>query len=736
MRGMWARIGGQKQSLPIELEPLILAVKDHNKNADFALIEKAYRVAAQCHAGQTRKNGEPFITHPLAVATIAASLGVNEATIAAALLHDTVEDTPYTLEQLTADFGPEIAKMVDGVTKLDKIAYGENAKAETIRKMVLAMSKDIRVLIIKLSDRLHNMRTLRHMRQDRQLAIAKETLEIFAPLAHRLGMNTIKWELEDLAFSTLEPKIYHEIVKMVAERAPMREESLHVIISQVREDMATAGIEISVYGRPKHYYSIYQKMVVRGRDFDDIYDLVGLRILVNSQRDCYGALGVLHARWTPIPGRFKDYIAMPKFNLYQSLHTTVAGPGGKAVEFQIRTHEMHRQAEYGVAAHWKYKEGKTSGAEINWVAQISDWQQEMASSGEFLDNLRFEVAAEEVFVFTPKGDVLSLPKGSTPVDFAYQVHTQVGHKCIGARVNGRLVPLESELSSGDSVEVLVSKSENAGPSRDWLEFVRSPKARAKIRQYFQRERREEYIELGKDRLTKELRRRRLAVQKLLTAESMSDLTEHFRVQDTNALYAALGEGKISAQAVVERIVTQVGGMDEVADLASEDTPIIMDSVPAATGTHNDAGIEVQGDPTVLVKLAHCCLPVPGDEIVGFVTRGDGVSVHRADCSNVKNLMLRPERIVEVSWAPTAASAFTVALHIEGIDRTGVLADIAKVISEQHISMTSGALTTTKDRVFRFRITFDTTSPKHLEHVINSLKKIQGIYDVYRLKSTL
>ncbi|MFP5416324.1 MAG: RelA/SpoT family protein, partial [Actinomycetes bacterium] len=472
MRRMLALLGSQKPPSTAALDPLFSAMRQHHQRVDTALIERAYRTAEQYHEGQLRKSGDTYITHPLAVATILAGLGLNEPTICAALLHDTVEDTGYTLGQLTADFGQEVAAMVDGVTKLDKVVYGESAKAETIRKMVVAMSRDIRVLVIKLADRLHNMRTISSLRQDKQIRIAKDTLEIYAPLAHRLGMNAIKWELEDLAFSVLEPKIYNEIVKLVAERAPLRDQYLSTVISQVREDLAENKIQATVYGRPKHYYSIYQKMMVRGRDFYDIYDLVGLRILVETKRECYDVLGVLHARWRPLPGRFKDYIAMPKFNLYQSLHTTVIGPGGKPVEIQIRTHDMHRRAEYGVAAHWKYKEvakgsqvTDAAGNDMAWLRQLVDWQKETADPSEFLDSLRFEIAGGEVYVFTPKGDVIALPAGSTPVDFAYAVHTEVGHRTMGARVNGRLVPLDSTLENGDVVDVFTSKSETAGPSR-------------------------------------------------------------------------------------------------------------------------------------------------------------------------------------------------------------------------------------------------------------------------------
>jgi len=733
MRQVLARIGAQRNQPAPVLDPLIRIVSTHRPKADVALIERAYRTAEHYHTGQLRKSGDAYITHPLAVATILAELGMNDATLCAALLHDTVEDTSYTVAQLTADFGQEIAAMVDGVTKLDKIAYGESAKAETIRKMVLAMSKDIRVLVIKLADRLHNMRTIGYLRQDKQMAIARDTLEIFAPLAHRLGMNAIKWELEDLSFATLQPKVYDEIVKLVAARAPLREDYLRTVTEQVRADLSEAGIKATVYGRPKHYYSIYQKMVVRGRDFADIYDLVGLRILVDTQRDCYAALGTLHARWNPIPGRFKDFIAMPKFNLYQSLHTTVLGPGGKAVELQIRTHDMHRQAEYGVAAHWKYKEGKADGTELNWVQQISQWQRETEDPGEFLDTLRFEIATDEVFVFTPKGDVINLPQGATPVDFAYAVHTEVGHRTIGARVNGRLVSLESALASGDVVEVLTSKAANAGPSRDWLGFVKSPRARGKIRQHFMRERREESIEHGKELLTRQLRRSGLPLQRLLTPEHMSGLVGHFRIADTDALYAALGEGSIGAQAVVQRLIASEGGAEAVAELRDEDQSVI--SRPRRTRSSSDeAGVVVQGSPNVWVKLARCCRPVPGDEILGFVTRENGVSVHRVDCTNSESLRHQSDRLVEVAWAPTATSSFLVAMHVEGLDRTGILSEVTRIMGEHHISIQSATLNTTKDHIFKFRFTFETTDPTHLEHLIEAVRKVPGVYDVFRLKN--
>ncbi len=553
-------------------------------------------------------------------------------TLCAALLHDTIEDTPYTLDQCRKDFGDEVTLLVDGVTKLDKVKYGDSAQAETIRKMVVAMSRDIRVLVIKLADRLHNMRTLRHLKSEKQERVARETLEIYAPLAHRLGMNTIKWELEDLAFSTLHPKVYDEIVRMVAERAPARDEFLTGVVNRVQNDLKGAKIKCTVTGRPKHYYSIYQKMIVRGRDFADIYDLVGIRILVESLRDCYAALGVLHARWNPLPGRFKDYVAMPKFNMYQSLHTTVIGPEGKPVELQIRTFSMHRRAEYGVAAHWKYKEAvsgagdtdapllrgaggvskESNAGEMAWLKQVVDWQQETADPGDFLDSLRYEINATEVYVFTPRGDVQSLPAGSTPVDFAYAVHTEVGHRCIGARVNGRLVPLESTLDNGDVVEVFTSKAPGAGPSRDWLGFVKSPRARSKIRQWFTKERREEAIEQGKESIARLLRKEGLPLQRLLSLEVLQTVAKDLHLVDVSALYAAVGEGNVGAQNVVKRVIDLHGGEDGSAEDQAEALVVPTETDRRRRASRGDAGVVVHGMSDVLVKLARCCTPVPGD----------------------------------------------------------------------------------------------------------------------------
>ncbi|HEX5334008.1 MAG TPA: bifunctional (p)ppGpp synthetase/guanosine-3',5'-bis(diphosphate) 3'-pyrophosphohydrolase [Cellulomonas sp.] len=737
VRSRLARFGSRGAATSPAIEPLLLAIHSNHPKADLSVVEQAYVVAERAHRGQLRKSGDPYITHPVAVATILAELGMTPPTLAAALLHDTVEDTDYSLEQLRAEFGPEIAMLVDGVTKLDKVQFGEAAQAETVRKMVVAMSRDIRVLVIKLADRLHNARTWKFVASASAEKKARETLEIYAPLAHRLGMNTIKWELEDLSFATLYPKVYEEIVHLVSERAPAREEYLAVVRDQVSADLRAAKIKATVTGRPKHYYSIYQKMIVRGRDFTDIYDLVGVRVLVDSVRDCYAVLGALHARWNPVPGRFKDYIAMPKFNLYQSLHTTVIGPGGKPVEIQIRTHDMHRRAEYGVAAHWKYKENAklgptttdSSGNDMTWLRQLVDWQKETADPSEFLDSLRFEIAGAEVYVFTPKGDVMALPAGSTPVDFAYAVHTEVGHRTMGARVNGRLVPLDSTLENGDVVDVFTSKSETAGPSRDWMGFVKSPRARNKIRQWFSKERREEAIEHGKDAIAKAMRKQNLPIQRLLSHEALVALAHEMRHADVSSLYAAIGEGQVSAATVVQRLVHSMGGEPGAEEDLAETTLPGVSKRRVRTG---DSGVIVKGVDDVWVKLAKCCTPVPGDEIVGFVTRGAGVSVHRTDCVNVGALRAEPERIVEVEWTQGGSGLFLVQIQVEALDRSRLLSDVTRVLSDHHVNILSASVSTSRDRVALSRFVFEMAEPSHLASVLAAVRKVEGVFDVYRL----
>ncbi len=714
-----------------EVDAVVAAVLQFHPKSDASSIRRAFAVAAEYHKGQARRSGEPYITHPLAVARILADLGMTAPTIIAGLLHDTVEDTDYTIEALTADFGDEVAHLVDGVTKLDKVKYGEASAAETVRKMVVSMARDIRVLVIKLADRLHNMRTMAAMPPHKREAKSRETLEIFAPLAHRLGMNTIKWELEDLSFQYLYPKRYEEIVRLVGERAPARQQLLEEVVSQIKQELTASHIEATVSGRPKHYYSVYQKMIVRGRDLDDNYDLVGVRVLVDSVRDCYGVLGIVHAKWNPIPGRFKDYIAMPKFTMYQSLHTTVIGPHGKPVEVQIRTNEMHRQAEYGVAAHWRYKDGgKEAPDEFSWLRQLLDWQRETEDPDEFLDSLRFDLGSSEVYAFTPKGDVIALPTGSTPIDFAYAVHTDIGHKCVGARVNGKLVPLDSVLANGDVVEVFTSRAESAGPSRDWLNFAASPRAKAKIKSWFTKERREEHAEQGKDAIIRGMRKQGLPLQRLMTQQSMAALAADLRYPDVSALYTAVGEGKVGASTIVQRLVALHGG-DEGAleDLSEATTPTTR---PRKGLPHGVPGITVKGTDDVLVKLARCCTPMPGDAVLGYVTRGNGVSVHRTDCANAKALMAEADRTVEVEWQARTGAVFLVNIQIEAIDRSRLLSDITRALSDQQVNILSASVTTTRDRVALSKFTFEMSDPRQLGQVLRTVRAIDGVYDCYRV----
>ena len=719
-------------------EALLRTVRHHHPKADLSQIERAHEVATVAHAGQTRRSGEPYITHPIAVAQILAELGIGVKTIVAALLHDTVEDTPYTLDEVAATFGAEVAMLVDGVTKLDKVKYGDSAQAETVRKMIVAMSKDIRVLVIKLADRLHNARTWGFMPRESAERKARETLEIYTPLAHRLGIQTLKWELEDLSFAVLHPKIYQEIENLVAQRTPQRESFVQEVVGAVRGDLKTAKIRGDVAGRPKQYYSIYQKMVVRGREFDEIYDLVGIRVIVNSVRDCYAILGSIHARWTPLPGRFKDYIATPKFNLYQSLHTTVMGPSGRPVEIQIRTPEMHHRAEFGVAAHWMYKDRMAGGkgtdalnvqdTDMAWLAHISDWQADTEDPGEFLDSLRFEIGAKEVYVFTPKGRVIGLPTGATPIDFAYAVHTEIGHRTMGAKVNGRLVPLESTLTTGDVIEVLTSKNPDAAPSQDWLNFVKSTRTRNKIKQWFTKERRDEAVEQGKDSIARTMRKQNLPLQKLMSQDTLGEVAGQLRYEDVSALYAAVGEGHVSTQSVIEKILANVSDEGD-----TESAEFVFPSKSRSKTTrHSDSGVLVRGAPDILVKLSKCCTPVPGDVITGFVTRGQGVSVHQTSCHNVKSLLNEPERLIEVEWAPSSNSIFMVHIQIEALDRAGLLSDVTRVLSENHVNILSASVSTSNDRLALSRFVFEMSDTVHLDRLLNSVRRIDAVYDVYRV----
>ena len=733
-RSRLAKITGWK-SEQSELETLLKTLKKFHSKDNTELVSKAYEVAKRQHLGQKRLSGIDYITHPVAVATILAEIGMSSETLAAALLHDTVEDTGYSIQKLEEDFGPEVARLVDGVTKLDKVKYGEASTAETVRKMVVAMAKDIRVLLVKLADRLHNMRTLEFLPAAKQEQKARETLEIFAPLAHRLGMNAIKWELEDLSFAGLYPKMYDEIVHLVSQRAPQRDRDIAEVIEFVQKDLNGAKIKAELSGRPKHYYSVYQKMIVRGRDFNEIYDLVGIRILVEDVRDCYATLGTIHARWNPVPGRFKDYIAMPKFNLYKSLHTTVIGNNGRAIEFQIRTHDMHKEAEYGVASHWRYKERQSNDSkpadEMAWLRQLVDWQKETEDPDEFLDSLRYDLGQQdEIFVFTPAGDVVALPNGSTPVDFAYAVHTEVGNQCVGARVNGKLVSLDSKLSSGDNIEIFTTKSETAGPSQDWLNFAVSTRAKSKIKAWFLKERREEYLEKGKDEIAKLLRKQNLPLHRLMANQALVGVAHELRIKGIDELYSIVGEGKVSAQTVVSKLLQLHGGEEGATeDLAEATAPT---RVRRSGASSNSPTVNVKGIDDVYTRLSRCCTPVPGDEIFGYVTRGEGVSVHRNDCTNATDLMKEKERIVETTWPESGSGIYMVNIQVEALDRNGLLSDVTRTLSEHHVNILSASVSTSRDRIALSRFVFEMADPKHLGSVLGAVKNIAGVYDVYRV----
>lgn len=734
------------------LEPIKQVCKAHHPGEDLSILDRAYRRAVIQHSAQRRKSGEPYIIHPLAVSQILADLGMGPIVVAAGLLHDTVEDTDYTLNQCRAEFGDTVAGLVDGVTKLSQLEVGDSAQAETIRKLVVAMSRDVRTLVVKLADRVHNARTWRYVKTTSAQKKARETLDVYAPLANRLGMNAIKTELEELSFKVLYPKIYNEIVVLVARRAGQRDVYLKQILAEINEDLDEQHIKAYVTGRPKDYFSIYQKMIVRGHDFANIYDLVGVRIIVDTIQDCYAALGAVHARWNPVPGRFKDYIAMPKLNMYQSLHTTVVGPGGKPVEIQIRTWDMHRRAEFGIAAHWKYKENGQAGRALSspdksdrkrdvnnqelsdadnlkWIQQLADWTSETPDSNEFLGSLKEDLGSSEVYVFTPKGKIVSLPAHATPVDFAYAVHTEVGHRTMGARVNGRLVPLDTTLDNGDTVEILTSKSDTAGPSRDWLSFVKSPKARNKIRQWFSKERRTEAIEEGRDELTRAMRKRNLPVNALLTTEALIGVADDLNFPNADAVFAAIGDGQISTQNVISHLVKDAGA-DEV-DEEVEQEALPLKPIERKTSS-SSTGVSVKGVGDVWVKLARCCMPVPGDQIIGFITRNQGVSVHRTDCQNMIDLKNKqPERVVEVEWTSTKG-LFMVKIQVEALDRRNLLSDVTRVLSDHGVNIISGTIATGSDRVATSQFSFEMADPQHLNTLLAAVRKIDGVFDVYRL----
>ena len=721
----WRR---QNTTIAEELSPLLTAYKSRHPKGSVSLINTAYEMARSAHANQNRSSGELYINHPIAVARIVADIGLDEVSIVAALLHDAVEDTEITISDVESNFGSEVSAIVDGVTKLERLQFDskEAQQAATMRKMLVAMARDLRVLMIKLADRLHNMRTIAAVPHEKQQRVAQETLDIYAPLAHRLGMQEIKQQLEDLAFAALYPKRYAELDHLVATRAPERNVYLAKTIGQVQQWLDEVKIKAELTARGKHLWSIYEKMVQKGREFDDIYDLLAIRIVVQSEKDCYTVLGAIHGHWKPIVGRFKDYIAMPKFNLYQSLHTTVVGPGGKPIEVQIRTQEMHQRAEWGVASHWAYKDTVTEG-DIDWLNRIIDWQGEVSDPSQFLEILKTDLEQDELFVFTPKGRVITLPVLSTPVDFAYAVHTEVGHSCMGARVNGRLVPLDYKLASGDTCEILVSQGETSEPTEDWLEFVVSPKARSKIKQWLTRERHEDLVENGRDELVERLRQAGLPAQKILSSQVLQDEVALLSFESVNEFFAAIGDQRVDAVATVERMSKRMRD-------GLQPDQLSMSSVGGKiTSVNQKNGVHIDGMPDVLIRLSRCCTPVPPDELMGFMTKGRGVTVHRADCANAAALAEDSARVVDVEWSSDGANTmFIAAVEVKALDRSRLLRDVANALSDEHVNIVACTTHTGSDRVARMRFEFEFADPSHLQSVLRVIKRIDGVYDASRV----
>ena len=731
----WRRNG--RRPAATEITALLDCYRESHRGAPTERIERAFDVASKAHTGQMRLSGEPYIRHPVAVATIVAKLGLDDVTIVAALLHDAVEDTHVALAAIETDFGPDVSRIVDGVTKLDRVHYDtrEQQQAASVRKMIVAIARDLRVLIIKLADRLHNLRTLAVLPAFKQTYIARETLDVYAPLAHRMGMQEVKQQLEDLAFAALEPRRYAEIDQMLQQRAPERDIYLEQVLGDVEFRLAELSINAEVTGRPKNLWSIYEKMVVKGRTFEEIFDLVGIRVIVESVRDCYAALGSIHSAWRPVQGRFKDYVAMPKFNLYQSLHTTVVGPQGKTLEVQIRTREMHQRAEHGVAAHWEYKDGSPS-QDMAWLARIVDWQQETSDPAEFMSNLKIELDTDEVYVFTPQGKVIELPAGATPVDFAYSIHTDVGHSCVGSKVNGRLVALDSRLQSGDVVEIFTSRTEDAGPSRDWLRFVASRRAANKIRQWYSRERRADAIENGRDDLIQALRREGLPARRLLKDKLIETVAEQLNYNSVDLLFLAIGEGHQSAASVAGRCARELQG----ADAGTGDASAGRDRLPTTVrrraerrSASADIGVHVEGLDDILIRLSQCCGPVPPDEIIGFVTRGRGVSVHRADCLNAIGLSEgQAERLIEVEWDADGGGLFSTTIAVHALDRSGLLRDVSDVLAEHRLSILSAHAETGDDFIARMDFEFELADVSQLDSVLSSVLGLEGVFEAYRV----
>lgn len=719
------------------LQKLISKVCEYLPDADLEMITKAYHFCKKCHEGQYRNSGEEYYIHPVNVAMILTDLNMDDTTIIAALLHDVIEDTDITYETLVAEFGEEVANLVDGVTKLKKLKYKskQENQAENLRKMVLAMARDIRVVIIKLADRLHNMRTLEYMTEEKKKEKAIETLEIYAPLAHRLGISKIKWELEDLSLRYLDPKGYYDLVEKVNKRRKEREEYIQRIIEELDENLEKMNIPREISGRPKNFYSIYKKMYYQNKSFDQIFDLTAIRVIVDTIKDCYAVLGIVHTMWKPIPGRFKDYIAMPKPNMYQSLHTTVIGPEGEIFEVQIRTWDMHKTAEYGIAAHWKYKEGTTKSdnfdEKLTWLRQLMEWQKDLKDPKEFMETLKLDLFTDEVYVFTPKGDVINLPAGSTPIDFAYRVHTAIGNSCIGAKVDGRIVPLDYKLKNGNIVEILTSP--NGRPSRDWLKIVKSSQARNKIRQWFKREAREQNIDRGKELLDKELKKRGYKVTEALKDEWLKNIANKIGLNSIDDLYAGLGYGNVTISQVMSKFSEYYKEYFKIEDepLASEVK--VKQKTTSRRKGKADQGVIVKGIDNIKVRFAKCCNPVPGDEIVGYITRGRGLSIHRKDCPNV-SLIGEADRFMEVSWNKYEKAEYQAEIQIKGLDRPGLLTAITQKINDGGLSLTSLSARTNKEKLAVINIVLEIKNIEQLKELMEKIRKTKGVIDVYRVIS--
>jgi len=718
----------------IEVQPLRGKVREYNPSADVALIQRAFEFAAKAHEGQTRRSGEPYITHPLAVAEIVASLELDEESIAAALLHDVLEDCGVTYVELEQRFGKEIASLVDGVSKLDRLNFTsrDEAQVENLRKMFLAMARDLRVILIKLADRLHNMRTLKHQPTDAQVRIAQETMDIYAPLAHRLGLSEIKWELEDLAFRVLEPERYQEITYLVARKRAERQAITQDLMNQLRAVLEQEGIHADISGRPKHFYSIYKKMYKQGKDISQIYDLIAIRVIVEEVKDCYAVLGIIHSHWKPLPLRFKDYIATPKPNMYQSLHTTVIGPYGEPFEIQIRTREMHRTAEFGVAAHWVYKEGKTDkefDKKLQWLRSLLEWHQEIRDAKEFVESVKVDIFSDQVFVFSPKGHVFSLPAGGTPLDFAFAVHSDIGYRCVGAKVNGKIAPLDTPLKNGDVVEILTSK-QSPGPSIDWLKVVKTASAKNKIRQFFKRERREENLARGKEMLKAEVQKTGIEAHELMRDDWLAEVCRRVSVKDVDDLYVAIGIGSLNAGSVVSRLRE----MYEKERRAQEQPkpPVEIEKKDWSGYGKASNGIRVKGVSNLVVRLSRCCTPVPGDPIIGYVTRGRGVTVHRLDCPNMEDLAKDHDRLIEVAWEENYQTPRPVEVQVTALDRSGLLADVVSIIADARINMLSTSSRANKSKIATLDLVLEIKDAQQLQYVMQKIAKVRDVMHVERV----